>query len=258
RGDRRHRRGHVQNVFTAGDGFGPTVVTLEVGGQEREPVIGFPARALEDGAYTRFTLERTNRRPDDVPGLEELENDVTAEEPRTTRHENGTHCGDLAEAVPSRAGNNSCPRHEMMMRPASNLRYHRSGVAIAPSPVRDALKCPNRRKLSRWKNRMAHCSSTELESRVAVLGALPAEGQILRHTNVVQQLTGLAGDVRTHVPGLRQRKQRARRQLGHVLRPRLARRRLRLDPCKVLGAEVAQAVGDPVSLQLGAARAVAG
>ena len=46
---------------------------------------------LLHGAHTRLTLERTHRRPHDVPGLEELKNDVTADEPRTTRHENGTH-----------------------------------------------------------------------------------------------------------------------------------------------------------------------
>src|SRR5712691_3750860 len=46
-----------------------------------------------------------------------------------------------AEAAPSCAGNPSCPRHEMMVRPASNLRYHRSNVVIARSPVWNALRC---------------------------------------------------------------------------------------------------------------------
>src|SRR3990172_1876536 len=99
--------------------------------------------------------------------------------------------------------------------------------------------------------------STELESRVAVFGTFPAEGQVLLHTEVVQQLTGLAGDVGAHVPGLRQWKQRARRQVCHVLRPRRARGRAGLDPGMALVAQVAQTVGDPVSLQLGAGGPVA-
>src|SRR5438093_10532898 len=88
--------------------------------------------------------------------------------------------------------------------------------------------------------------SAELESRVAVRGALPAEGQVLLHTEVVQQLTRLSWDVGTHVPGIRLWKQRARRQLCHVLRPRCARGRAGLDPGMALVAQVAEAVCDPV------------
>src|SRR5262249_56834726 len=108
--------------------------------------------------------------------------------------------------------------------------------------------------------RRASCEprpSAQLESRVAVRGALPAERQVLLYADVMQQLTALARDVGTHVPGVRQRKQRARRQLCHVLRPRLARRSGGLDPRPAVVAQVAKAVGDPVSLELGAVGPVA-
>src|SRR5262245_43225423 len=103
-----------------------------------------------------------------------------------------------------------------------------------PAPSRRALASP------RFSLAAQLPPSAQLESRVAVLGALPAEGQVLLYTDVVQQLTAFARDVGTHVPGVRQRKQCTRRQLCHVLRPRLARRRAGLDPRPAVVAQVAE------------------
>ena len=45
-----------------------------------------------------------------------------------------------AELTPSLAGRASCPMHEIMVSPASNLRYRRSDVPMLKSPLDQTIK----------------------------------------------------------------------------------------------------------------------
>lgn len=70
---------------------GPSCIVFEVCREESEPLAGIGTCVAQHGADTLLARQRADRGANRIPALEELQNDVTSNEPRAAGDQHCVH-----------------------------------------------------------------------------------------------------------------------------------------------------------------------